>query len=298
MRRAWFWSLLVFALVAGFLLGRASDTGGLPAFTSESRSIPLFPKPPKDTPNSVLAIPQDGDIIVETPVENAVLTDPLLDVTGRAKVAGGPLKVSVVDSSGIEIAAARVDVFSEGGEFGRFGNTFAFAARPNGAASVIIARASGEGTPITKRVTFGDAGATGIPAPAAEENVALKIFLANGKMGSNDDCSMVFAVERRVPAKIAGFKAIIEELLKGPTKEESGAGYKTSIPTSAELKSVAADAEGIVTADFTAALDRNIGGSCRVGSIRAQIEKTLSQFPEVHGVIISVNGASDTALQP
>ena len=72
----------------------------------------------------------------------------------------------------------------------------------------------------------------------------------------------------------------------------------TTIPSGARLKSVAADAEGIVRADFATTLDRGVGGSCRVAAIREQITRTLKQFPEVRDVVISVNGRTEDILQP
>jgi len=42
-----------------------------------------------------------------------------------------------------------------------------------------------------------------------------------------------------------------------------------------------------------------VGGSCRVTTIRSQVEQTLMQFPSVTSVRISVEGyADDEVLQP
>jgi spore germination protein GerM len=159
---------------------------------------------------------------------------------------------------------------------------------------VEISRASGTGTTLVRRVTFTSGGTV---APKSD-TVTLRAYFINAKLGSSADCSLVFPLDRVVPTKTAGYRAAIEALLKGPVADEKSAGYATSIPSAATLKSVAADASGIVTADFTTALDRGVAGSCRVSSVRAQIEKTLGQFPEVHGVVITVNGKKDTVLQP
>jgi spore germination protein GerM len=45
-------------------------------------------------------------------------------------------------------------------------------------------------------------------------------------------------------------------------------------------------------------MDYQMGGSCRVTAIRAQITQTLEQFSTIKNVIISVNGSVDEALQP
>lgn len=298
MRRSWLWALIIVTALIGFVLGRAAVDGTFARFSDGAKDLPLFPAPPKESPETGTGeTPQDSDIIVETPVDDAVIVDPMLEVTGRAKAEGGPLRVVIKDAAGTEIAAARVEVYAEGGEFGRFGNTFAFAVRPVGAATVEIGRVSGEGTMIVRRITFSD-GSAPVPAPVGEDTVILKAYFHSSTMGSSNDCETVFPVDRVVPTKTAGYRAALEATLKGPTADEKANGFSTAIPVSAALKSVAADAQGIVTADFTDALDRGVAGSCRVLAIRAQIETTLRQFPEVRGVQITVNGRADDVLQP
>jgi len=57
-------------------------------------------------------------------------------------------------------------------------------------------------------------------------------------------------------------------------------------------------AKATARADFSEEL-RAVAGSCRVLSIRAQIEKTLEQFSEVSSVRISIEGGDPAeALQP
>ncbi|HEY0593542.1 MAG TPA: GerMN domain-containing protein, partial [Thermoanaerobaculia bacterium] len=54
---------------------------------------------------------------------------------------------------------------------------------------------------------------------------------------------------------------------------------------------------GILTADFNDAM-QNVGGSCRVQSIRAAIERTMREIPGVERVVITAMGDEATALQP
>jgi spore germination protein GerM len=86
------------------------------------------------------------------------------------------------------------------------------------------------------------------------------------------------------------------ELLNGPTDAELAEGYDMLIPEGARLNSLKIE-NGIAAADFNATFNA-VAGSCRVSGIRAEIEATLKQFPGVSGVIISVDGDSDIALQP
>jgi spore germination protein GerM len=51
-------------------------------------------------------------------------------------------------------------------------------------------------------------------------------------------------------------------------------------------------------ADFNERLEYQVGGSCRVSAIRAQISETLKQFPTIKDVIILINGRKEDVLQP
>jgi len=55
---------------------------------------------------------------------------------------------------------------------------------------------------------------------------------------------------------------------------------------------------GVAKADFDPQLQFQVGGSCRVQAIRAEITQTLKQFPTVNEVFISVNGETELILQP
>ena len=50
--------------------------------------------------------------------------------------------------------------------------------------------------------------------------------------------------------------------------------------------------------DFDEQLEFQVGGSCRVSAIRAQIIQTIKQFSTVKDVIISINGRTEDILQP
>jgi spore germination protein GerM len=90
-------------------------------------------------------------------------------------------------------------------------------------------------------------------------------------------------------------RTALEELLKGPTVEEKKAGYTTGIDSAARIQTIIADA-GDVAVDFNPSMNPG-GGSCRVTAIRAQIEETLKQFPDVRHVTVTANGRTDV-LEP
>jgi len=56
--------------------------------------------------------------------------------------------------------------------------------------------------------------------------------------------------------------------------------------------------DGVATADFSKEMQAYGGGSLRVTLIRQQIEQALMQLPDVHAVIIAVEGETEGVLQP
>ncbi|HPP18950.1 MAG TPA: GerMN domain-containing protein, partial [Candidatus Dojkabacteria bacterium] len=56
--------------------------------------------------------------------------------------------------------------------------------------------------------------------------------------------------------------------------------------------------DGVARVDFSKELEEGVAGSCKVESIRAQIEETLKQFDNIDSVIISVEGKVEGILQP
>lgn len=129
------------------------------------------------------------------------------------------------------------------------------------------------------------------------EMMTVKVFLGSETLNPSADCEKVFAVSRTIPKTQGVGTAALNELLKGPTATEEGSKYFTSLPNGVTLKKLTIE-NGVAKADFNAALDQNVAGSCRVTSIRAQITETLKQFSSVKSVVISVDGRVDDILQP
>ncbi|MCL5257633.1 MAG: GerMN domain-containing protein [Patescibacteria group bacterium] len=127
----------------------------------------------------------------------------------------------------------------------------------------------------------------------------VKIFFSNSNLNPEISCAKVFPVKRWVK-KSQGIDLIVEtlvKLLQGPTSDEKIENYSTNIPIKTIIKSVEQNSSTI-RIDFNQALDQNIGGSCRIEAIRAQIIKTVEQFPGVNNVIISINSQTKNILQP
>ena len=91
--------------------------------------------------------------------------------------------------------------------------------------------------------------------------------------------------------------AALRELIAGPTSAEKRMGYGTVINPGVVVQKLTIES-GVASVDFNEELERQVGGSCRVSAIRAQIEETLKQFSTVKEVIISINGRTQDILQP
>jgi hypothetical protein len=133
-----------------------------------------------------------------------------------------------------------------------------------------------------------------------EGESVVNVYFPNSELDpDHTDCSVVFPVWRVVRPEDSSDEPhlALEALLKFPTDAEKAEGYSTSIPEGVWYRSFTVKG-GVAYVDFDAPLG-TVAGSCRVLSIRAQIEETLKQFPEITSVVISVAGGDpDEALQP
>jgi len=133
---------------------------------------------------------------------------------------------------------------------------------------------------------------------SASGYTTVKVFFGNNNLDPEVSCNKVFATEREILKVEAIGSAAIAELLKGPTDSELQQGYFTSINSGVKLLSLNIDKDGVAYADFDGRLQENVGGSCKVGAIRAEITGTLKQFDTIKDVVISINGRTEDILQP
>jgi len=132
---------------------------------------------------------------------------------------------------------------------------------------------------------------------ASQETTAVKIFFANNKLDPQISCNKVFSVTRQISKTQAIARVALEELLRGPSDLEKNSGYSTTLNSGVVIQSLKVE-NGVAYVDFNEQLQYQVGGSCRVSFIRAQIEQTLKQFSTVKNVVISINGRSEDILQP
>lgn len=131
----------------------------------------------------------------------------------------------------------------------------------------------------------------------ASEAIKVKVFFNNNQMDPGFSCDKVFAVEREIPKTQAVARAALQELLEGPTDTEKTKGFMTSINPEVRIQKLTVE-NGIAKVDFNEQLEFQVGGSCRLAAIRAQIAETLKQFTTVQSVVISINGRTEDILQP
>lgn len=131
-----------------------------------------------------------------------------------------------------------------------------------------------------------------------QEFAAVKIFFGNLILDSNiSDCKKVYEVERKIPKTENIVRATLEELLKGPARNEDDKGFITSINRGVKIQKLTIE-NGIAIVDFDQQLEYQIGGTCKTASIRSQIEQTLLQFSSVRSVLISIDGRTEDILHP
>lgn len=129
------------------------------------------------------------------------------------------------------------------------------------------------------------------------ETMKVKVYYNNSEMDPEFSCNKVFAIEREVTKTEAVARAALEELLKGPTNQEKSQGFLTSINSGVKIQKLVIE-DGTAKVDFDEQLEYQVGGSCRVAAIRAEITQTLKQFPTIKDIIISINGRTEDILQP
>ena len=133
----------------------------------------------------------------------------------------------------------------------------------------------------------------------SQESMTVKIFLSDSRFVNEPyfDCSRTMSVERQVPKTLAVARTAVGALLRGATQEEINQGFISNINSGVRIQNLTIE-NGVAKVDFDEQMEFQVGGSCRVAAIRAQITETLKQFPTVNSVIISINGRTEDILQP
>jgi len=243
-------------------------------------------------------------IRIDSPRPNQIVESPLA-ITGQARgnwFFEADFPVLLLNDKGVTIASgvatAKDDPANEGGAGWMTENFVPFEAKLE-----FLAVAGSRGELVLKKdnpsglLENDDALRVPVIFGAAGEKMKVKVYFNNNKLDPEVSCNKVFPVEREVIKTEAIARAALEELLKGATEKERGEGFFTSINSGVEIQSLIVK-DGIAKVDFDEQLEFQVGGSCRVAAISAQIRETLKQFSTVDEVIISINGRTEDILQP
>ena len=235
------------------------------------------------------------DIEVFYPQPGAMIKSPLI-LEGRARgnwffEASAPIKL--LDGQGKEIAVSFIQAIGDWmtTDFVPFAGELKFSASST----------------INGVLVFNNDNPSGLPENSKEFRVpviispeqatVVKVFFNNNRLDPEFSCNKVYAVSREIPKTQTLARAALEELLKGPTENEKLLGFSTSINSGVKIQKLTI-VNGVAKVDFDEQLEFQVGGSCRVAAIGAQITQTLKQFSAVQSVVVSINGRTEDILQP
>lgn len=265
---------------------------------SESRNdnvlepfAPGQPLPPTEVATGEI-ISQSGNVVVSSLAPNQELPNPFV-ILGRGRTFESVVNWRVTDSGGTVVAEGAVMTdAADIGEFGDYrlrafyktlpevptGTVQVFTYSPQNGAEQDIVR---------------------IPVKLLTETMPIQVFFISQEADPElKECDNPIAYTRRIVKTQNVAEAALVELLRGPTMAEDVFGARTGIAPGTRLRSVNLE-NGVATADFTRELVAGVAGSCRVTAIRAQIERTLTQFSSVNRVQIWTEGTdADMLLQP
>lgn len=116
---------------------------------------------------------------------------------------------------------------------------------------------------------------------------SIRLYYYNSQKDPQQECSesAVLHVERNISFSQTPIRDSINLLLEGKiSNKEKSLGFTTEFPLEGFILKGANLRGGVLSLEFTDPLNKTSGGSCRVGLLWAQIEKTAKQFPEVKQV--------------
>ena len=141
----------------------------------------------------------------------------------------------------------------------------------------------------------GTSSSRGSVAGAFEWEKEANVYFIDRQIAETTSCEATVVVKRKVPNAETLGPGVLDALIKGLSSKESRSLY-TSIDPAILLQKFEIKNK-VAFVDFSS-LGQNIDGSCKVIAIRSQIEKTLTDLPDINSVVISVNGETEGILEP
>lgn len=231
---------------------------------------------------------RSDNIIVTAPQAGSNVSSPFV-VRGEARTFENNVVLRLTEQGGRVLVEDFTTAQSPDiGQFGPFEMEISYPATTQSSATLEVFQYSARDGSEIDKVT--------IPLTLqANENLTVNVYFNNTIQGT--ECEQVVPTSRQIPRAQQTARAALEELLKGPTETETTRGFITSIPSGVQIQRLVIENRTAIV-DFDETLQSQVGGSCRVAAIRAQITQTLRQFDTVDQVVISINGRTDDILQP
>ncbi len=243
--------------------------------------------PEEDESAPAPIVSASGNIEVSSPASGEVIGLPLV-IKGKARVFESTFAYRLLDADGTELVAGHAMADApDVGQFGDFVVTTSYDAPKGDHGTVEVFEYSAKDGSVINLAQV----PVVFPSMAT---MTVKTYWTTAE--SAEDCALVEASEHRIAKTAATAHAALSQLLAGPDTTDIANGFGTSIPQLTTVKSITIE-DGVATAEFSNVIET--GGSCRVASIRAQIESTLKQFPTVTTVVIRSEGrTAEESLQP
>jgi hypothetical protein len=228
------------------------------------------------------------NVIVSSLVKNQILTSPFV-LLGRARAFESGVSWRVIDGFGNVIASG--DALTNARDAGMFGQY-----RVRAFLRKIPKTANGKVEVYTVSPRDGsDQDVVQVPVRLNTGVSVVKAYFPNTvKDPEVKACQVAYPVTRRVPKTTDVAEAAILELLDGPSAAEQMNGSRTAIVQGTTLRSMSLSA-GVAKVDFTHEFLSGVTDACFAKALRAQVEQTLKQFPNVNAVKISVEGTDITS---
>ncbi|MCC7439705.1 MAG: GerMN domain-containing protein [Armatimonadetes bacterium] len=280
--------LAVFLLLSITSCGdRTGSTGGEPKHTA-AKPAETAASTPEQPPTHT-----GPNITVGMPERDQKVTGGFV-LKGEARAFENTVNYRVVGERGEQVAEGNLMAVGDVGTMNPFTTEVTLPRNYAGRATVEVFQYSArDGRPVD--VVKIPIAVRSQPATATD-GATVRVFFTNAAMNGNGDCRNVFSIERPRGSSAAVAEHALKELLAGPTSSDREAGYATELPRGVMLRGIRIT-NGVAVANFSSQL-RSSAGACRAEAIRAQIERTLFQFPSVQSVIIQVEGKEEEVLEP
>lgn len=286
--------LAILIVLAGFLgfflkLEIAKYKQGLPGLngcTMEAKVCSDGSSVGRTGPNcEFVACPMEDVIKVETPRANETVLAPII-IKGLARgnwFFEATFPIEILDDSGNIIAQAVANAKSDWmtTDFVEFESSLDFKLPKSKTGVIVLKKSNPSG------MQENDAELR-IPIIFEKESQNVKLYFYNSNLDKdelgNTKCSRdgLVAVERQIPKTQTPIQDAIKLLIKGEiTEKEKASGISTEYPLAGFSLKGASLKNGILTVEFNDPNNKASGGSCRVGILWFQIEKTAKQFSGV-----------------